>query len=338
MRALGEVFAELQVARVSPARLSRALASLAGAQSDTQPGASADGAGAHAAGLGPLFAEYRATLGRLGRVDAEQRAVRALDAPARASRPVGAHAGAVLRLRRPHPLQLDAIETLGRVVDADVTVSLAYEPGRTAFAGRAGDAFTRSRRWRPSSAALPPRAEYYARPARDALSHLERSLFEPRAPAAGVSTRATRCGCSRAAASARSSSWSRARSARCSARGWRRRRSRCSCAPAATDLDLLEEVFSASGIPFALRRSRPFADTAIGRALIGLLRCVPAPERSRADTQAGSPGESAESDAGELEDLLAWLRAPGLLAHGSARGAGRRSPTAWSSPRAAPAP
>ena len=36
------------------------------------------------------------------------------------------------------PLQLDAIETLGAVVGASVTVSLTYEPGRVAFAGRAG--------------------------------------------------------------------------------------------------------------------------------------------------------------------------------------------------------
>ena len=43
---------------------------------------------------------------------------------------------------------------------------------------------------------------------------------------------------------------------------------------------------------------RPFADTAVGRALIGLLRCVPAPDGP-------APGTPA--------DLLAWLRAPGRL-------------------------
>ena len=321
VRALGEVFAELQVARVSPARLSRALASLAGAQSDTQPGASADGAGAHAAGLGPLFAEYRATLGRLGRVDAEQRAVRALDALR--ERPA-------LWLRTPvlfygfddlTRLQLDAIETLGRVVDADVTVSLAYEPGRTAFAGRASS-FHALAPLASEQRRLPPRAEYYARPARDALSHLERSLFEPRSPAAGRvdpgdAVRLLEGGGERAELELVV-----AEIGALLGEGMAPAEIAVLVRAGATDLDLLEEVFSASGIPFALRRSRPFADSAIGRALIGLLRCVPAPERSRADTQAGSPGESAESDAGELEDLLAWLRAPGLLAHGSARGAG----------------
>ena len=63
--------------------------------------------------------------------------------------------------------------------------------------------------------------------------------------------------------------------------------------------DLLEEVLADAGIPFALERRREFGDIAIGRALIGLLRCLPA-----------AAGEAA---AGELADVLAWLRAPGLL-------------------------
>ncbi|HYM55173.1 MAG TPA: PD-(D/E)XK nuclease family protein, partial [Solirubrobacteraceae bacterium] len=58
--------------------------------------------------------------------------------------------------------------------------------------------------------------------------------------------------------------------------------------------DLLEEVLSTAGIPFALQRGRPFADSAIGGALIGLLRC-------------------ASAEGGDAGDLLAWLRAPGLL-------------------------
>ncbi|MGO9489308.1 MAG: PD-(D/E)XK nuclease family protein [Solirubrobacteraceae bacterium] len=61
---------------------------------------------------------------------------------------------------------------------------------------------------------------------------------------------------------------------------------------------LVAEVFGAFGVPFAMPVKRPFADTAVGRALIGLLRCVPAPDGSVAGTPA---------------DLLAWLRAPGRL-------------------------
>ena len=70
VRALADFLAELQVRRVSPARLSQALASWE----------AADGPGASRAELGRLFAEYRTTLGRLQRMDPEQRAVRALDA------------------------------------------------------------------------------------------------------------------------------------------------------------------------------------------------------------------------------------------------------------------
>ena len=57
--------------------------------------------------------------------------------------------------------------------------------------------------------------------------------------------------------------------------------------------ELLEEVLSAAGIPFALRRRQPLSSSALGRALLGLLR------------SAGSGGTAA--------DVLAWLRAPGLL-------------------------
>ena len=35
------------------------------------------------------------------------------------------------------PIELDAVETLARQVDAAVTVSLTYEPGRPALAARA---------------------------------------------------------------------------------------------------------------------------------------------------------------------------------------------------------
>ncbi len=74
---------------------------------------------------------------------------------------------------------------------------------------------------------------------------------------------------------------------------------------AGTSTELLEEVLSADGVPFAMQRRRPIGDASIGAALLGLLRCVPAPEGA----------ETADpDDGGELGDLLAWLRAPGLLA------------------------
>jgi RecB family exonuclease len=61
---------------------------------------------------------------------------------------------------------------------------------------------------------------------------------------------------------------------------------------------LVAEVLTAAGIPFAMPLKRPFGDTAVGRALIGLLRSV--------------PGEDGLAP-GTPDDLLAWLRAPGRL-------------------------
>jgi ATP-dependent helicase/DNAse subunit B len=296
-RALGEVFSELQARRVTPARLSQAVSSWR----------AADGAAAHPAQLEQLYADYRATLRRLGRLDAEQRAVRALDAlrerPALWARTPVVFYGFDDLTR----LQLDAIETLGRVVDAAVTVSLAYEPGRAAFAGRAASYHALA----PLASAqhqLPARAEHYAPGARVALSHLERSLFEPRAPRieASAAVRLLEGGGERAELELVA-----AEIVSLLDGGTAPREIAVLVRPGGTDLDLLEEVFAASAIPFALRRARLFGDTAIGRALVGLLRCVPAPDGS---------------STGELADLLAWLRAPGLLASTATREAGPEHP------------
>jgi len=65
-----------------------------------------------------------------------------------------------------------------------------------------------------------------------------------------------------------------------------------------TSIELLAEVLAAAGIPIASQGRRRLLDTALGRGLLGLLRCVP-----------GGDGQPR----GELADLLAWLRTPGLL-------------------------
>jgi ATP-dependent helicase/DNAse subunit B len=292
VRALVELFAELQVQRVTPARLSEALSRWAGA----------DGADASRAELGALFAEYRATLERLGRSDAEQRAVRALDVlrrqPALWTRTPALFYGFDDLTR----LQLDAIETLGRVVDAEVTVSLAYEPGRTAFAGRAAS-FHALAPLAIEHRQLHARAEHYAPHARAALSHLERSLFEPGATRvqAGAAVSLLEGGGERAELELVASEI-----AALLREGVAASEIAVLVRGAGMALDLLEEVFAAAGIPFALQRRRPFGDTAIGRALLGLLRCVPAHEGAL---------EDAHAQGARLDDLLAWLRAPGLLAN-----------------------
>src|SRR5439155_1379397 len=139
-----------------------------------------------------------------------------------------------------------ALASLG----ADVTASLAYEPGRAAFAGRAGTvqalAPLASRHQQ-----LGARTAYYAPGARAALAHLERSLFEPDArredPAGAV--RLLEGADERAElelVAAEITSLLEAGTAPGEIAVVMR-------TPAAT-ADLLEEVFAAARIPFALRR------------------------------------------------------------------------------------
>ncbi len=169
VRALGELFAELQVRRVSPARLAAALRAGLGAEAD-----------ALGVDLIEIYGDYHAALARLGTHDAEQRALRALDGLRERPSLWGSTPVLFYGFDDLTRLQLDAIETLGRVVDVEVTVSLAYEPGRTAFAGRAAT-FQALAPLAAEHRALAARADYYAEGSRIALAHLERSLFEPAA-------------------------------------------------------------------------------------------------------------------------------------------------------------
>jgi ATP-dependent helicase/DNAse subunit B len=285
VRALGALVAEMGVRRVSPARLSQALARWA----------ELDGPGASREEIGALYADYVRALERMGRIDPEQRAVRALDRLRRAPAGWRRTPVAFYGFDDLTALQLDTIDTLGRVVDAPVTVSLAYEPGRVAFAGRAST-FAQLRPLAAEHLELRPRASYYARSARAALGHLERSLFDTGAErvAAGDAVRMLEGGGERAELELVATDIA----------------ARMADGMAAEDVavvmrspsqsaDLLEEVFTAAAIPYALERRLQFGDTAIGRALVGLLRCLPAAASATVE--------------GELSDLLAWLRAPGLL-------------------------
>lgn len=297
VRALGELFAQLRLQRVTPARLDRALSAWRRADGPL------DG---HGPDLARLFADYCATLERLGRVDGEGRAMKALDTlrerPALWGRsPVLFYGFDDLTL-----LQLDAIETLARLVDAAVTVSLAYEPGRVAFTGRARS-FHALLPLAGEHRQLPPRSAHYAPRSRAALAHVERSLFETDAPALarerlGGAVRLLEGGGERAELELVASEILALLD-----RGVQPAQIAVIVRRAGLPLELLEEVFTAAGVPFAVRRETPFADTAIGGALVGLLRCVPAPARAAPDAAPPRP------QAGKLGDLLAWLRAPGLL-------------------------
>src|SRR5262249_33937572 len=189
-------------------------------------------------------------------------------------------------------LQLDAIETLGAFAGASVTVSLTYEPGRTAFAGRAG-AVQALEPLAAEQRRLPARADYYAPAARAALSHLERWLFE--ADAAGVvdpkaAVRLLEGGGERAELELVAGEI-----AALLDRGMPAAEIAVVLRARGAAAELLGEVFAAAGIPYAWQRRRPLADTALGRAVIGLLRCASEPDGA---------GEEATA-----EDLLSWLRA-----------------------------
>jgi ATP-dependent helicase/DNAse subunit B len=284
VRALAAFLAELQARRVSPRRLNGALREWQRVDAEQPPGGP----------VGAVFERYQSLLRRIGRDDCEQAAVRALDELRR--QPSLWHATPVLFCGFVDfgELHFDAIETLGAVVDANVVVSLTYEPGRTAMAGRASS-FQTLLALASEHRELSPRDERYAPAARGALTHLERSLFEPLAPRIhpGGAVRLLE------GRDERDELELVAREiGRLLRKGLAPEEIAVAIRAQADAAGLLEEVFAAAAIPYALRRPRGLRDTGVGRALIGLLRC------------AGS--------AGEVSDLLAWLRAPGLLAGPSA--------------------
>lgn len=349
VRALAALVGELEVERVTPRRLRGALREWARAGMG-EDGA-AGGPAIRAAELSALYEGYHELLERMGRLDPDQRAARALDAVRRAP---------ALWARTPvllygfddlTSLQFDAIQTLGQVADAPVTVSLAYEPGRVAFAGRAG-AFQTLLPWAAEHRALQARAEYYAPSARAALHRLERGLFEsaPLNPLAGSAPRGPSVGLAEISGAVEvSASMGLGRSidpgmtvdepesgsqgtecrfdpagAVCDPAGAVRMLEggspRAELELVAAEIralfdagvapgevavvhrspgavaELLGEVLGAFEIPFVLPLRLSFSHTALGGALCGLL--------AAACTQDG-----------RLEDLLAWLRAPGLLEH-----------------------
>ncbi len=284
LRALGDLFAELQTRRVSPGRFAAAIAAWA----------ETDGEDATRARLGRIYSEYRATLQRIGRADLEQQAVRALDLLTERPARWGASPVLFYGFDDLTPLQLDAIETLGRRVDAQVTVSLAYEPGRIAFAGRAG-VFQELLPLASEVRELSPRAEHYAPGARVALGHIERSLFETQAARIdpGETVRLLEGGGERAELELVARQVSEL-----IANGMPAEEIAVLARPPLLGSELLREVFGAAGVPLATSTRMLFGDTPVGHGLIGLLRSLEPPGTAQ-------PGRAA--------DLLAWLRTPGLL-------------------------
>ncbi len=162
--AAGELIAELGRARISPARFAQAIGAW-------------DGRPRHAAETARIYSEYHRQLERVGAVDAELYARRALDALRAQPSRWGADQVFFYGFDDLHPLQRDAVETLSEVVGADVTLSLTYEPARAALSARA-EVVEELRPLAREVVALPAVDAHYAEPSRAVLHHIERHLFE----------------------------------------------------------------------------------------------------------------------------------------------------------------
>jgi ATP-dependent helicase/DNAse subunit B len=280
VHAAAHFVAELGRSMVEPARFTQALRAWAGEGPRRR----------YAEEVAAIYRGYRDGLERAGLVDAELFAWRALDQLRREPGAWGATPVFVYGFDDFDPLQLDALDTLANRCGVDVTVSLPYEAGRTAFKAVAGvhqELLARGAQER----VLAPLDDHYADESRTALHHLERSLFEDGAGRVDPG----------AAVELHTAAGQRAEIELAGARVLDLLRGGTEPGDIAVVLrrpdeyaTLLEQVFGAYEIPYSIDRSVALGHTALGRGLLALVRCATDPEAA-------------------ATDLLAWLRTPGLL-------------------------
>jgi ATP-dependent helicase/DNAse subunit B len=289
VRAAARFVAELGRCMVDPARLTQALRAWAGESPRHR----------YAEEVAAIYRGYRHGLEAADLADAELFAWRALDALRREPERWGATPVFAYGFDDFDPIQLDALETLANRCGADVSVSLPFEPGRAAFRAVAkahGELLARGAREK----ALPALDDHYADSSRGALHHVERSLFDdPPLPQAGERGGVAEAG---SAIAFHIAGGQRAEVELVGARVLELLRAGVEPGNIAVVLrrpgdyaSLLEQVFGAYGIPFSLDRRVRLGHTGLGRAVLALLRCAALPGDASAD------------------DLLSWLRAPGLL-------------------------
>jgi ATP-dependent helicase/DNAse subunit B len=280
VRAAARFVAELERSMVDPARFTRALRDWVGGGPRR----------AYAEEVAAIYRGYRYGLDAAGLADPELFAWRALDA-LRVDPAAWAYTPLfVYGFDDFTPLELDALETVAGRCEADVTVSLPFEAGRQAFKAVAGvrqELLARGARERT----LAPVDEHYAEESRAALHGLERSLFE--APGEESIDPG-------AAISFHSAGGERAEVELAGARVLELLRDGVEPGDVAVVFrdpgryaSLLEQVFGAYGIPFSIDRSLAFGHTGLGRGILALIR--------------------AARLGGSAQDLLAYLRTPGLL-------------------------
>jgi ATP-dependent helicase/DNAse subunit B len=257
-----ELIAELERSLVTPDRFARS------------------GAGEAAA----IYRAYARELDRVGRVDPELYAWRALDALRANPGRWGSTAVFFYGFDDLTPLERDAIETLSRHAAAEVTVSLTYEAGRAALAARA-EAVEELRPLAERVTDLPATDEYYDHPA---LHYLERRLFEGTEEQIDPD-RAVRL---------LEAGGERAELELVAAEVLELLRAGVAGEEIAVifrhgPTALVERVFSEYGIPVELEREIPFGHTTLGRGLLALARCALLPDAP-------------------ASELIAYLRTPGV--------------------------
>jgi len=267
---------EIAAAGLEPERFSAALA-------EWRPG------NRYAEELGLIYAGYRRALDAAGLVDRATEAWGALSALRREPRLFGGSPVFFYGFDDFTELQLDAIETLAGNAGADVTVSLPYERGRVAFRAVAA-VFERLRAAAAEHVELEPTDEHYESESRPVLAHVERSLYadEPERVDPGGAVRRLRA------------AGRRAEVEQVGAEVLRLLRSGTRPGDVAVVFrdpsdygSLVEQVFTAYGVPHSIDRRVELRHTALGRGLLALMRAA-TPE-------------------GTADDLLAYLRTPGLV-------------------------
>ncbi len=280
--AVGRLTAELQSARVDPARFTVALRAWAGHEPDRV---------AYAEDLAAVYRGYLSAVQRSGRDDAERFAWGALDALRAAPQRWGATPVFFYGFDDLTATQRDAVETLARVAGATVTVSLTFEPLRLAMAARAGVAED-LRAQAATVRQLPSLDEHYAPGAARALHHVERRLFEPQAVRIdpGDVVELLEAGGERAEAELVAAEVAAARR-----EGVPAEEIVVVCRSLARTGALFEHLLGRYGVPAWSARTVPFGHTSVGRGLLALGRC-------------------ALGNDGSAGDLLAYLRVPGVAA------------------------
>jgi ATP-dependent helicase/DNAse subunit B len=278
-RAAVRLVAELERSMVAPERFERALTAWAG-----------DGArGRYAREVAAIYAAYRERLAGAGLVDDALFAWRAVEALRERPGSWGGTPVMAYGFDDFTPIELEALETLAGPAGAPVVISLPYERGRAAFRA-VGPVLERLATFADEHVELTAVADHYRPESRATLHHLERRLYEAPdgRPDPGDAVRLLSAGGERAEVELV------AAEVLCLLReGTPAGQVAVVFRDPSAYASLVEQVFGAYGVPYSIDRWVPVGHTALGRGLLALLRCA-GPE-------------------GTADDLLAYLRTPGLL-------------------------